>query len=143
MIGSNRGFKYLLHKLPAFLHLLLAICPNPAIAQFQIHHPPNYAPVALAEGGALTIHFSYTPSPASRGGLSIKIDVMGFADPGGWPHTTLSLSPDPEGSGRVRGSAVVAGLVPGAARIRVQLLTPDGTDAVGDAALDLFLDPAR
>ena len=145
MIVSNLRLEFQHHHIPPFFILLFAFRPNPALAQFHIHHPPNFSPVPLAEGGALTILFAYTPSPTSRDGLSIKIDVMGFADPAGWPQTTLSLTrdPDPGGAGRVRGSAVVAGLVPGAARIRVRLLTPDGTDAVGDAALDLFLDPAR
>ena len=105
---------------------------------FRIYQPQNLSPVELDEHGSLTLLFYHTQTTSE--GVTIKVDVMGFADPSGWPYTKLSLTRE---SGLIRGSAEVSGLVPGAVKIRLRLLTPDGTDAIGDESLELFLGPQR
>jgi hypothetical protein len=107
---------------------------------FEIYQPQNLAAVDLEAEGSLTIFFFTSQSKQEHDGLNLKVDVMGFADPSGWPNTKMSLVREASG---VRGSVVVSGLVPGAVKIRLRLLTPDGTDAIGDQALELFLDPSR
>jgi hypothetical protein len=116
---------------------------------FQIYQPDDQSSINLGADDSVLLLFTHTQLSNLPAGFTVKVDVMGFADPTGWPHTELKMGyhtgeeyPAAE-SPSLRGSVLVRGLVPGAVRIRVQLLTPDGTDAVGEDSRSLFLDPKR
>ena len=134
MITSISSVQLKLLTLLVGQEILLSRC------DFQIFEPQNFAAVDLEDEGSLTILFTTNQTTSVQAGLIIKVDVMGFADPTGWPYTKMSLIREDYS---VRGSVRLSGLVPGAAKIRLRLLTPDGTDAVGDQALELFLDASR
>eukprot|EP00292_Cryptomonas_paramecium_P013230 CAMPEP_0113662686 /NCGR_PEP_ID=MMETSP0038_2-20120614/715_1 /TAXON_ID=2898 /ORGANISM="Cryptomonas paramecium" /LENGTH=225 /DNA_ID=CAMNT_0000577611 /DNA_START=15 /DNA_END=689 /DNA_ORIENTATION=+ /assembly_acc=CAM_ASM_000170 len=111
-----------------------------AFGHFRITYPPNFSTIDLAEDGSVTIFFAYESNST---GASIKVDVLGFADPSGWPYSTINLARSHVDHGVIEGNTVLSGLVPGAVSIRIRLLTPDGTDAVGEDSREIFLDALR
>ena len=92
--------------LVVWLAAAVEVCGNDVL---NILEPRPNATASLLPSGRLRLEFEFAQGVAAN----IKIDVFGFADPEGWADVHMGQMENVDG-GRVRGSAEVGGLEPGA-----------------------------
>ena len=105
-------------------------------ARLRILEPLNNSTSSLLASQRLRLSFQFNQMAAA----SVKIDVMGFPDPEGWGDVHM-MGQLLANAGTAMWSAELGGLQPGAARVRVRLLTADYREAVGDTSLTTFIEP--
>jgi len=108
---------------------------------FVITQPATGSVVELDGDKGVVISFRYSRAAIPK--LTVRVDVMGYPDPNGWPYVSV----EGEGGGGsgtlVSGRVRVWGLEPGAVNIRIRCISEDGNNAVAEGTAVYFLSPSE